>query len=314
MNQIGGRYSQKMVEVFIDCYKKFLDNCSKESQAKLLFMSVYECRLEKSTPLGSEKVIRCKPLLINKQSQKEGSKMYNEFFDFNQLYIINSPRRIQELFQRYGAVELRPYSGEKVLVIGCGNRRLSDDGQVSFWGNSKKQNVTKLIGRKYKETNFIRESTDIDRIDFNEQSYNRLHHHMGEYTVDIDASANPSVLIDLSQNKLGWIPDGSFAHFYMEGGPELLDDEHFIEEIIRLLGLDPKATTSGPGHKLRPAEEIAEREFMRQTLLGLEEDAKHEYEEKIKDEIKEIIVDDKDERLSSYMHMYKSESESESES
>ena len=75
---------------------------------------------------------------------------------------------IKDIFDQLKYVQLRPYNQEKILVIGCGNKRL-DNGAID----------TKI------------NSTD-------DVNYKRLadivHSHHDEFTIDLALVANPSII------------------------------------------------------------------------------------------------------------------------
>ena len=51
----------------------------------------------------------------------------NGIYNFNELKIINSMKYISNIYNKNGLIVLRPYNGERTLIIGCGNGRLDYD-------------------------------------------------------------------------------------------------------------------------------------------------------------------------------------------
>jgi hypothetical protein len=135
-------------------------------------------------------------------------------FDINSIYILNSTPAIVKKFQEWGLIEFRPYKGEEILIIGCGNSPLADCGgyPFHFWGN----------GQTFSEN-------ERDRIE-----YQSLHEHKGCYTINPAPAYNPSVVGMFSYQTFPNIPDGKFEKIVIEG--VLLDDTPtYRAELLRLL-------------------------------------------------------------------------------
>ena len=125
-------------------------------------------------------------------------------FNFNDIDIENNFDIINAEYVHNGYLYLRPYRGEKILIIACGNHRLDC-------------------------SNFINLNTeDCDLLD-----YNILHNHREAYTLDRELVANPSVVANFNEDLyLEKIPDNSFNFIIFEGGGY---PEHNPLEIRRLL-------------------------------------------------------------------------------
>lgn len=153
---------------------------------------------------------------------KEMSKKIDNFFNSNDninkyepsnifygLDISLELNEIKNIYDNYNYVQLRPYKGEKILVIGCGNRRLD------YLGNSS-------------PTEFTNEQHMKDK-----RLYDINHSHYNEFTIDLTLVANPSIIGKFDENtQFVTIPDNSFNLIYFEGGGDPKKNE---EEIKRLL-------------------------------------------------------------------------------
>ena len=109
---------------------------------------------------------------------------------------------IQTIFNQRNYIQLRPYNGEKILVIGCGNKRIDSGGLKPYLNNSKEIKNKKIF--------------DI------------YHSHHNEFTIDLSLLANPSIIGKYnSETKFLTIPNGSFDLIYFEGGgkPEINPNE-----------------------------------------------------------------------------------------
>ena len=148
---------------------------------------------------------------------KEMSQKIDDFFNSDDIIYKYEPRNIfygldislklneiENIFKMYNYVQLRPYKGEKILVIGCGNRRLD------YLGNS-----------------LPTEFTNEEEIK-NKRLYDINHSHYNEFTIDLTLVANPSIIGNFDENtKFETIPDNSFNLIYFEGGgnPKINEDE-----------------------------------------------------------------------------------------
>jgi hypothetical protein len=112
---------------------------------------------------------------------------------FYGLDILMSLDEIKKIFKEKKYIQLRPYRGEKVLVIGCGNKRLDHGNSVHDVNHSEE------IMQKH--------------------NYNKFHSHYNEFTIDLSLVANPSIIGKFNENiMLGTIPDHCFDFIYFEGG------------------------------------------------------------------------------------------------
>jgi hypothetical protein len=141
----------------------------------------------------------------------ECNLLTDEFcFNFNDINIENTLDEIEDEYKKNGYLYLRPYRGEKTLIIGCGNNRLDCSG---------------IINR------------NIEKCDLNHS--NLYHNHRDAYTLDFTLVANPSIVADFNKDlQLSKIPDNSFSYILFEGGGNPDDNP---AEIQRLLN---KYTTS----------------------------------------------------------------------
>jgi hypothetical protein len=120
---------------------------------------------------------------------------------------INISTTVKDMLYKYkteGIIELRPYNGEDILVVGCGNYPLVDCGGYSF-RNKEAQN-----------------------------KYHCKHKHINCYTVNPSLAYNPSILAFYSYHTLGTIPDKSFSKIIVEG-IRLKETSIFASETLRLL-------------------------------------------------------------------------------
>lgn len=108
---------------------------------------------------------------------------------------------IEQDFQKYGVIIVRPYKEETTLIIGCGNN-------PSF-------------------RNYTMEIHEIAR-DY------KAHLHTSCYTIDIDPSTNCSVVGAFSYQTFGNIPDNVFSEI-IEEGVILTETPIYHSEILRLL-------------------------------------------------------------------------------
>lgn len=128
----------------------------------------------------------------------------NNCFNFNDIVIENTLDVIQEEYQRNNYLYLRPYRGEKIFVIACGNNRLD---------------CSNFINRNIDECELLH--------------YNMYHNHRDAYTLDLTLVANPSIVANFDADlRLEKIPDNSFNFIIFEGGG-IPDDNP--DEIQRLL-------------------------------------------------------------------------------
>ena len=141
---------------------------------------------------------------IKKQSNILDSDLNNEEFfskhDLNKLKIINDLKKIKE----NDYIELRPYNGEKKLLIGCGNTRL-DCGNLDPCDNSEEKT-----------------------------KYDIFHSHEDVYTIDISLIANPSIVSYFNENiTFPTIPDHSFDLIVFEGGGEPTSNPREIQRLLK---------------------------------------------------------------------------------
>jgi hypothetical protein len=125
-------------------------------------------------------------------------------FNFNDVNIENTLEEIQDEYNKNKYLYLRPYRGEKTLIIGCGNNRLD---------------CSNILNRNSKKCDLI--------------DSNIYHNHRDAYTLDITLIANPSIVANFNQDlQLLKIPDNSFNLIIFEGGGTAEDNP---DEIKRLL-------------------------------------------------------------------------------
>lgn len=125
-------------------------------------------------------------------------------FNFNDIDIENTFDVINEEYTNNGYLYLRPYRGEKILIIACGNHRLDCSNYINL------------------------NTEDCDLLD-----YNIFHNHREAYTIDKDLVANPSIVAYFDNDLyLEKIPDNSFNFIIFEGGGRPQDNP---DEVKRLL-------------------------------------------------------------------------------
>lgn len=188
-HQIGGNFNPELIQGLVDNYRNFLAIIELEEPIN----RINDCQLSETIP----DTLTCQTLIAN--------EIDTEFIDINDLQIETNLREINKFYNLCGIIQLRPFRGQNVLIIGCGNYRLNDAGGYSFLNST-----------------------------MDKQEYYQYHNHHDEYTVDIDLAANPSTIADLSQQKLCNVPDKSFQFIIAEGGGPDFDD-FFIRELDRLL-------------------------------------------------------------------------------
>ena len=111
-------------------------------------------------------------------------------FNFNDIDIENTIDVIHAEYVKNQYLYLRPYRGEKILIIACGNHRLDCSNLINL---------------------------NTDECDLLE--YNILHNHREAYTLDKDLVANPSIVAYFNEDLyLEKIPDNSFNFIIFEGG------------------------------------------------------------------------------------------------
>lgn len=137
------------------------------------------------------------------------NSLYNSNIFFNQhnlneLSILNNYNLIKNIYENNNYIELRPYNNEKVLIIGCGNKRL-DCGNVE----------------------------PCDNIEM-KQLYDKYHSHENAFTIDIALVANPSIVSYFNENiKFNTIPDHSFELIIFEGGGDPLSNPLEIQRLLK---------------------------------------------------------------------------------
>lgn len=131
-------------------------------------------------------------------------------FNFNDINIENTLEDIEDEYKKNKYLYLRPYRGEKTLIIACGNNRLD---------------CSNLRNRNSETCNLTHS--------------NLYHNHRDAYTLDLTLVANPSIVANFNRDLiLSKIPDNSFSYILFEGGG---DPNENPAEIQRLLN---KYTTS----------------------------------------------------------------------
>ena len=125
-------------------------------------------------------------------------------FNFNDLTIENTLSDIQSEFQKNNYLYLRPYRGEKILIIACGNNRLDCSNALN------------------------RNMDSCDLLD-----NNMYHNHRDSYTLDMSLTANPSIVADFNADLfLEKIPDNSFNFIIFEGGAQPEDNPNEIQRLL----------------------------------------------------------------------------------
>lgn len=122
------------------------------------------------------------------------------------IQVTETKLNIDNSWKNNNIIVLRPYNGEKILVVGCGNlyHYKEDENDEDHWKNFAKK-----------------------------------HKHRNEYTINPDIEMNPSVCTEFGKTKLECIPDNVFNKVIFEGFcyDSYTDDleQYFISEIIRVL-------------------------------------------------------------------------------
>jgi len=144
---------------------------------------------------------------------KEKSSIIDSFYNqdrffnmhnLNKLTINNDLNNIQNVFDKYKYIELRPYNNEKTLLIGCGNTRLD-------CGN-------------------LEPCESIERKNW----YDNYHEHKNTYTIDPTIVSNPSIISYFKENiTFPTIPDHSFDLIVFEGGGEPTSNPREIQRLLK---------------------------------------------------------------------------------
>ena len=140
------------------------------------------------------KYVKEKSLLIDSfYNSEEFFSKYNPESIFYGLDISIKLDDIKTIFDKHNYVQIRPYQGETVLVIACGNRRIDS-------------------------ANLLPDIDDLDLINY-KRNYDVSHSHYNEFTIDLSLLANPSIIskVNMTSTFLT-IPDHSFKLIYFEGG------------------------------------------------------------------------------------------------
>lgn len=112
------------------------------------------------------------------------------------LSIDNSIEQIDEIYQKYGVIQMRKYKNEETLVLGCGNDPIFFE---SYECAYRKEYHDPMNKDKY----FLKE-----RI---------KHLHPDCYTVNPDIGMNPSIVGSFGINKMDFLPQNSFKKIIFEG-------------------------------------------------------------------------------------------------
>lgn len=122
----------------------------------------------------------------------------------NSIIVTESIENIEKYYNLSGTIVLRPYDGEKKLILGCGNLH------------------------NYK----IYQNNDDFYDDFISK-----HIHMNEYTINPDISMNPSIASEYGKKIFSSIPDNSFKEIIFEGfmANNIKKYPYYLSELDRLL-------------------------------------------------------------------------------
>ena len=125
-------------------------------------------------------------------------------FNFNDIHIENTLAEISSEYIRNNYLYLRPYRGEKIFIIACGNNRFDC-------------------------SNF----TNKNSVECELLHYNIYHNHRDAYTLDFTLIANPSIVANFNADlRLEKIPDNSFNFIFFEGGGNPDDNPHEIQRLL----------------------------------------------------------------------------------
>lgn len=145
------------------------------------------------------------------------------------IYVVeNSIEKMVEIFKKSGYVELRPYKGEKSLLIACGN-------QIPNYYISHYEKIDPIEIDAIEE---IEKNEDVQEYLMTPDGtlHADIHKHEGCYTVDLDHNLNPSIIAAFGDNPLITLPDGIFSKIIIEFPPSIIvKNEFFISECLRLL-------------------------------------------------------------------------------
>lgn len=112
------------------------------------------------------------------------------------LTITNNLDIINEIYTKYGAVQLRHLSDEKILIVGCGNNPI-------FLGDQP-------LTEKYQ----LLLNNNIDKTWI---EYCKNHFHPNCYTINPDIGMNPSIIGEFGINDFKFLPQGFFKEIIFEG-------------------------------------------------------------------------------------------------
>ena len=150
----------------------------------------------------------------------EKNWVINEDAKFDELDIDLADYEIEEIYKKYGVIQLRKYSNQDTLIIGCGNRPLYT------CGGEYLNNIEKLNNIKDKEQRELL------------KNYREDHSHNGCCTINPDMGYNPTVIAHYGYQKLPF-PDKSFSRIIFEGFCLESEDRDYaiyaITDLIRLL-------------------------------------------------------------------------------
>jgi len=157
-----------------------------------------------------EQYLNIKKIEYIKESCKISEPEFNTDYyynghDFHNLSINYNLTEIKENYEKYGYIQLRKYNNEKILIIGCGNKRL-DCGNIDVC--SKEENI----------------------------AYNKFHTHENIFTIDMALVANPSIVSEIKLDKTyPTLQNDSFDLIIFEGSEGVNALSNLDKEIERLL-------------------------------------------------------------------------------
>ena len=165
----------------------------------------------------------------NEQQQQQQPPHFNTMALAKHLSITNNRRGLIHAWNAHGVILLRPWNGEKELVIGCGNSPFMF-GSVA---------LKKSLRRKLDAT------VDMPKDSVNAFEKLSKHVHDGAYTINPDPGMNPSVIARFGIDDLGFIPSGSIKRVFYEG-TTLADynNKNTIATLLRILSNGGIVSTS----------------------------------------------------------------------
>ncbi len=177
-NAPSSKIREKMEKIFDETFARVKWNNILNKNNIQEFLQLYRNFVIKNDEDREESCLfKTQTWILNEDHAFSLEKMYNCEFDYRNLEVTLPLEKIQEIYHVHGVVQLRPIDpSAKILIIGCGNGRLSCGGGSSLAFD----NPMILFG---KET-----------LGIYNRDYSIKHQHPGAITIDPSLSANPTIL------------------------------------------------------------------------------------------------------------------------